>query len=554
VKFLYRSFVVALVFFLVGCGSQNSLVTPLPPLPPPPPPPPPVAQYTVSGTVVNLAGINGGLILQNNGTDDLPVNANGTFQFATTIASGTPFDTTVFTQPSSPAQQCTVANGIGVAIANVNNVKVECGHNEWGWMAGSQAINQIGTYGAIGTSGPNNTPGGRQNAATWTDSSGNPWLFGGYGEDSNGTLLPMNDLWKFSAGEWTWVSGPTVGGQNGNYGTLGLSSVNGIPGARFVSVSWTDAAGNFWLFGGNGFDSAGNEASLNDLWKYSAGEWTWMGGSAIANKNGVYGTLGVPDPSNMPGARDHAVVWVNSSGDVWLFGGIGYGESSTTAGSLSDLWSYSKGQWTWMGGPKVTNQKGIYGALGVAATNNVPGARFASYNWIDASGNLWLFGGVGYDSTGASVMMNDLWKYSGGQWTWVGGPNVGNQAGVYGIQGTASANNIPGARQYGVAWTDTTGSAWIFGGNGYYATNKVANFNDLWKYSGGEWTWVSGSNVGSQNSTFGSNGVLAPGNSPGSRLDLTHWTDSQGNLWLFGGYGQIPGTIGNLNDLWMYMP
>ncbi len=547
-KFLYRSFLIALVFFLVGCASQNNRVTPPPPLPPPP------AQYTISATVVDLAGSNGGLVLQNNGKDDLPVNANGKFQFATTIANGTPFNVTVLTQPSSPVQQCTVANGSGTVTANVNGVKVECGHGEWGWMTGSQAVNQNGTYGTVGTPAPNNTPGGRQNAATWTDSSGDLWLFGGYGEDSNGTLLPMNDLWKFSGGEWTWVSGPRIGGQNGTYGTLGVPSVNGTPGARFEAVSWADTAGNLWLFGGIGFDSVGNEASLNDLWKYSAGKWTWVGGSAVANKNGTYGTIGVADPTNMPGARDQAVVWTNSSGDVWLFGGLGYDESSTTVGMLSDLWTYTAGQWTWMGGPKVTNQKGVYGTQGVAATSNVPGARFGAYNWIDASGNLWLFGGCAYDSNGNSAVINDLWEYSGGEWTWVGGSAVGNQRGVYGTQGAASANNTPGARQDGVAWVDATGNAWIFGGNGPYAPNIAGNLNDLWKYSGGQWTWVSGSNVGNQTSTFGNKGALAPGNTPGGRLFLTRWTDPQGNLWLLGGYGQVPGTTGNLNDLWMYMP
>jgi N-acetylneuraminic acid mutarotase len=550
VKFLYRSFLIGSVIFLVGCASQNNQVTPLPPQFPPPR----LAQYAISGTAVNLAGSNGGLVLQNNGKDDLPVNANGDFQFATKIASGAPFNVTVLTQPSSPVQQCSVANGSGMATANVNNLKVECGHGEWAWMAGSQAVNQIGVYGTMGTSALNNTPGGRQEAATWTDSSGDLWLFGGYGEDSNGTLLPMNDLWKFSAGEWTWVSGPTVGGQNGNYGTLGVSSANGTPGARFESVSWIDTAGNFWLFGGLGFDSVGREASLNDLWKYSAGEWTWMGGSTIANRNGIYGTMGVADPSNMPGARDQAVVWATSSGDVWLFGGLGYDESSATVGLLSDLWSYSAGQWTWIGGPKVTNQKGVYGTQGIAAAGNIPGARFGTYNWIDASGNLWLFGGSAYDSNGTSAIINDLWKYSGGEWTWVGGSAVGNQAGVYGTQGTASANNTPGARQSGVAWVDANGNAWIFGGNGLYAASMGGNLNDLWRYSGGEWTWVSGSKVGNQTSSFGNKGVLDPGNMPGGRENLIRWTDSQSNLWLFGGFQLTPATTGNLNDLWMYMP
>jgi N-acetylneuraminic acid mutarotase len=35
-------------------------------------------------------------------------------------------------------------------------------------------------------------------------------------------------------------------------------------------------------------------------------------------------------------------------------------------------------------------------------------------SWIDASGNLWLFGGNGYDSTGNFGYLNDLWQYDPG--------------------------------------------------------------------------------------------------------------------------------------------
>lgn len=44
-------------------------------------------------------------------------------------------------------------------------------------------------------------------------------------------------------------------------------------------------------------------------------------------------------------------------------------------------------------------------------------------NWTDSGGNLWLFGGIGYDLTAGSrgdEPLNDLWKYSNGQWTWEG--------------------------------------------------------------------------------------------------------------------------------------
>src|SRR5579872_1129271 len=441
----------------------------------------PPAQYTISGTLVDLAAGSGGLVLQNNGTDDLLVNANGGFQFATTISNGSAYNVTVLSQPSSPVQQCTVANGSGTATANVTNVKVECGHNEWAWMSGSPSVNQISVNGTMGIPAQGNTPGGRQWAATWTDASGDLWLFGGYGPDSTGTLLPMNDLWKFSAGEWTWMAGPTVGGQNGNYGALGQGSPTSIPGARYETAAWTDASGNFWLFGGIGFDSAGHEADLNDLWKYSGGEWTWMGGSDLAKQHGVYGTLGITGSNNMPGSRDSAAVWVDSTGDVWLFGGDGYDASSAIVGMLNDLWRYSAGEWTWMGGADVINQKGVYGTKGIAGASNIPGARFAAYHWVDPSGNLWLFGGCAYDSTGTSGAINDLWKYSGGQWTWMGGDMVVVQMGVYGTERTASASNLPGARQDGVAWSDASGNGWIFGGNAIDSLGHAGRLMAFWR-------------------------------------------------------------------------
>ena len=51
----------------------------------------------------------------------------------------------------------------------------------------------------------------------------------------------------------------------------------------------TDSSGNFWLFGGNGYDSTGNTANLNDLWMFNPTNktWTWVSGSNTIPANGV---------------------------------------------------------------------------------------------------------------------------------------------------------------------------------------------------------------------------------------------------------------------------
>jgi len=83
------------------------------------------ANYTIGGTV---SGLSGTVVLQDNGGDNLSVTSNGSFTFATPVASGAAYAVTVQANPSG--QTCTVANGSGtVASANVTNVAVTCTNN-----------------------------------------------------------------------------------------------------------------------------------------------------------------------------------------------------------------------------------------------------------------------------------------------------------------------------------------------------------------------------------------------------------------------------------------
>ena len=80
-----------------------------------------------SRSAARVAGLAGpGLVLQNNGADDLVVSANGSFSFKTTVDTGSPYNITVRTQPASPSQGCAVVNAAGTATANVTNVTVTC--------------------------------------------------------------------------------------------------------------------------------------------------------------------------------------------------------------------------------------------------------------------------------------------------------------------------------------------------------------------------------------------------------------------------------------------
>jgi len=406
----------------------------------------------------------------------------------------------------------------------------------WTWMKGSNTINPNGVYGTQGLAAPTNVPPALYEACEWTDLNGNFWLFGG--ADVSGGALSA--LWKYdvSTNMWTWMKGPSAANQGGVYGVKGMPAPTNYPGSTNVGMhSWVDQQGNLWMLGGQGTNGNGQFGFLCDMWKYdiSTNEWTWMFGNNNTNDPGTYGTKGLSAPTNIPPARaESACAWTDNNNNLWLFGGL----------NRNDLWKFNiaTNQWTWMKGSTVQGDPGNYGTKGVAAITNEPQARDAYARWKDKNGNLWMMGGQLWP------FGNDMWKYdvTTNMWTWMHGSNIHGTIPSTATLCARSANDDPHGRwENRACWTDTCGNFWMFSGG----TTTTTFPNDLWHYNvqSNIWTLVNAPGAAS----YGTINIPNATNKPPGRIGALPFTDTQGNLWVFGGWDLS--SSGKFNDLWKYV-
>lgn len=366
--------------------------------------------------------------------------------------------------------------------------------NAWAMITGSNSTVPAmsgggGFYGTPGVPGPDNTPQRlERSGATWMDTSGNWWMFGGkVGYRFFGTI---SELWKFNPviGQWTYVR------NDGNdvvpsYGIKGVPALSNTPGARRSMLTWTDHQGNLYFYGGY---REIDFTFYGDVWKYDPiiNLWTWVSGrqgNRSVSDGPVYGTKGVFATDNTPGTfsvADRFLGQADLNGVVQMY-------------ISSELWNYSvkTNEWAWISGDRTIPNttpvpKRNYGTKGVPSADNHPGPRSGTFNWTDTAGNQWRYGG--YLSTGSSsgYFLNDLWKYTlkTGHWVWVDGDSSINRPPDFGTKGITSASTQPGGRSGSVTWRDAEGNMWLFGGNRLNqqpspATGPNSRLNDLWKLS-----------------------------------------------------------------------
>jgi alpha-tubulin suppressor-like RCC1 family protein len=229
--------------------------------------------YTVSATV---SGLNGsGLVLQDNGADDRAVAANGGVTFSTALASGAAYNVSVKTQPSNPAQNCSVANGSGaVGSANVSNVTVTCVASDTDTRPLALSLGAM-PHAAMGALVPyrvTEAQGITLTSTTWYfDGVAGGNLFAGF---ANGTLHPWN-----TPGAHTIRVVATASNGRSAQASISTTAVNApIASGAAHSCALTPAgAVKCWGYGGNG--NLGNNQVQNQ--------------SSPVNASGLTGVLGL---------------------------------------------------------------------------------------------------------------------------------------------------------------------------------------------------------------------------------------------------------------------
>ncbi len=193
----------------------------------------------IGGAVSGLTG--SGLVLRNNGADDLAIATNGPFVFPTPVFTGFPYAVVVGTQPSVPSQTCTVDSGVDLAgTMDITNIGVTCATSAY--RIGGTVTGLVGTGLVLTNNGGNARTITADGAFEFSQSvaSGGPFAVA---------------IQTQPTGQLCSVSGAT-----GTVGVGNLTSVvvNCTPGTYTVGGTVTGLAGTVVLRNNGGDDRALN--------------------------------------------------------------------------------------------------------------------------------------------------------------------------------------------------------------------------------------------------------------------------------------------------------
>lgn len=366
----------------------------------------------------------------------------------------------------------------------------------WTWSGGSNQRNQKTILDGI-----QDYPGSRYGACSWQDLNGTVWIYGGKGYGLNNPIL--DELWSFDVERRHWnfhhfnnktgseqkpppcfgCASCSYGNRAVVFGPLGtfIFDMNGKqwtslrnltlpPPPRSHAAFWCDTEkGILWMFGGH----TTSDNKLGDFWKFSFKQMEWSNFKPKTNN------------SIIPVNCSRASAWIHPSDQLYMFGG------STPAGLTTNFWTFTPETLEWRKLSGITGPDkcaGQYGTMGIASKNNFPGCRDGAATWVDKQGNMWMFGGSGFDNFSRRAfaepgLLSDFWMYntSSQQWVWIGGLSKDEGMPAFGEKGKPGLQNLPGPREGSVSFYFGD-QLWLFGGAGHDVRQSDGLLNDLWVY------------------------------------------------------------------------
>ncbi|MCB0736776.1 MAG: gliding motility-associated C-terminal domain-containing protein [Bacteroidetes bacterium] len=328
---------------------------------------------------------------------------------------------------------------------------------------------------------------------------------------------------------WKWIAGDSTPQANQIIvGELNTGAHQNNPGSLIGSSLWAIDSTSFYLYGGI------SNGSSNIMWQNKDSIWYWRSGTKSRVEEPKYSSLGLAKRSNTPGQRNHHCVWKDAYSNLWLFGGIAFNINHYEF--KNDLWRWDGENWIWISGDSSGNSMPYY----MKGKGAYPGARNGASFCTDKFGNFWLYGGTGIDAQGKTVMLNDLWLWNGNDWKWIAGDSIGNQHAEF--NGIHNIGKPGGKENSALFFVNDT--LWLFGGLTSTGINKTATLNDLWKWTGSNWIWVSGKKVTHSGIYSG----IKQKFEPAARRWPAYTQANFDEAWVYGGSNGG----GALSDLWKW--
>lgn len=280
------------------------------------------------------------------------------------------------------------------------------------------------------------------------------------------------EVWTWNGSTWTKIGGDTLNSSWAN--------------------STYEQVGGFAWDGTNLYAGLGTSNGDGEVWEWSGGIWTKIGGDSLNNS------------------------WTTNQGDIvntLLFdnGKLYVGTYDSAGDGLAYTWDGSS--WTQIGGGYVNKSWGFYG--------------FSAVQVMQAQGD-YLYAGMG-NTAGAAV----VFRFDGSTWTPIGGqgingswdPNtyeyVYSMASYNGNLIVGLGNTASGATADGEVW-EWNGSTWTqIGGDGingtwsqvshfgevdsmasyngylYVGLGQAASDGDVWRWNGSNWSQIGGDSLNS---------------------------------------------------------